>query len=207
MKKVYTDYMKFNKPITAYFLHWEGRIEKVKIIDCDFNKYVTFLYGDGTEEHYKWGYVFETYDIAQQALDAYNYVNSNEEKDNVWDYYINKYPDCINPYKLLMSNKNYARFNKFKRKQEKMMTQWYVAIDDGSYYTSTKFKTMREALMYFGKLDDSVIEYACMGEQNTNLTLITFEDNQLWLEDNDKYNLKSRHIGKESTYKEWRKRK
>lgn len=205
MKKVYTDYMKFDKPTIAYFLHWEGRIEKIKIIDCDFNKYVTFLYEDGTEEHYKWGYVFETYNLALQALDAYNYVNSKEDEDNAWEYYMKNYPDCINPYKLLMSKKNYAMFTKLKRKQDKVMTQWYVAIDDESYYTSTKFKTMRKALRYFGKLDGKVIEYACLGEQNTNLTLITFEDNLLWFENNDKYNLKSRHIGNVDTYKEWRK--
>lgn len=187
-----------SKKPTAFFWHPEGEIIKVTVIDCDFDKYVTMVDGKGNEYYYKWGYVFNTQEAAEESRD-FDYVN-----------WAKSLPDCIDVWKVLLSNKDYAMFKKTKRKNLLSETEWFVAEGDESYYTSTKFKTFKKALAYFGRLDEETTTFAALGENNNVGNLSEIEDGFVWSLPKNRYDkssrvIKSSHIGKEKTYKQWRK--
>lgn len=200
MKNPY-DYCIVEKNPTVYFHHWDGEILKVKIIACDFDKRVVMLTDSGEEIEYKWGYVYNTY---ADALAAKNYDWENDTPETV-------HPNCINVYKLLLSNKNYNLFKKLRRKEDSKQTDWYVGRLDDSYTTSKKFKRLKEALRYF-KEEYYKHKDFFIAERNTFLDFVEWEEGVLWLgrEPSHKYKkfyrvAKSRHLGKEKTYKCWRK--
>ena len=202
MKTNYHDYEIVSKNPQVYFWSPTGEIKKVIIIDCDFNKRVTFTYEDGAVDNYKWGYVYNTF---EEAILAKHYHEGLYEMDcHQW---LEECPDCIDVWKLLLSNKNYAQYKKSKRKEDNNKTSWFVTINDQSYFDSTKFKTLKSALDYFRKLDQDDLEFVQLGEYNSNMYLLTFEDDTLYYEDDKRlgYVLKSRHYGKEPNYKQWRK--
>lgn len=208
MKDNYRNYEIVSKQPIVYFWHPEGAIKKVRVVDCDFDKRVTMVCVDtGEGYYYKWGYVYDTYEdvVANQNFDYEAWSEGLLELDT---------PACIDPWKLLLSNKNYAKYKKLKRKERSSATQWYVSVDNESYYNSKHFKTQKAALKYFGSLDETMIEFALLGEWNTGLRLLEFENDTLWILEHDhefspksfkNRTLKSRHVGKEETYKDWRK--
>ncbi|AUR94246.1 hypothetical protein NVP1193O_115 [Vibrio phage 1.193.O._10N.286.52.C6] len=211
MKNHHYDYEIVSKTPVAYFYHWEGEIRKVRIIDCDFDKRVTmFCLDTGETFDYKWGYVYNTFEEATKAKHYHeDFLDIDSGK------WLAGCPDCINPWKLLLSNKDYAQYKKIKRKLELAQNKWYVAVDDEAYYNSKHFKTQKAALSYFRKLDSKTIEYAALGEDNIHGNLLEFEDDEIWWipdgthgkfgKGKDRRTLKSRHFGKNSTYKQWRK--
>lgn len=197
-----TKYEVVSKNPLVYFVLSEEIVEG-KIINCDFDKRVTVESIEGEEYFLKWCYVYNSYEEAIQHL--------NFDWDN-GDY--ESLPECLNPWKLLLSNKDYSNFKKAKRKGRVSQTSWYVAVNDESYFNAKKFKTQKKALSYFNNLDKCEIKYACLGEENTNQILAEFEDNEVWVIDYEsKVNfkgfknrsLKSRHLGKTLTYNDWRK--
>ncbi len=196
-----------SKQPTAYFYHWEGELKKVHVVNCDFDKYVDMVCVDtGEEFSYKWGYVYNT---EKEATLAKKYHEEYLEMDYT------ECPDCIDPWKLLLSNKNYSLYKKTKRKEELAQNKWFVAVDEDSYYTSKHFRNQKAALDCFRKLDDTVIKYAALGEHNCLGNLLELEDDELWWVPEGSYGhhrkgkntrtLKSRHFGKNKTYKQWRK--
>ncbi len=197
------EYEIVSKQPTAFFWHPEGDIIKVKITHCDFDKYVTMVDEEGNEHHYKWGYVFNTHEDAVLAKDC-------REEFHLCTRWLKESPNSINPWKLLLSNKNYAKFKKIQRKNKLSETEWFVAVGDESYCTATKFKTFKKALTYFGRLGGKTATFAALGEHSNVGTLCEFEDDVVWILPKDKYSksprvIKSRHIGKAKTYKQWRK--
>ncbi|CAH9013701.1 conserved hypothetical protein [Vibrio phage 277E43-1] len=199
-----------SKQPIAYFFHWKGGVRKVKITDCDFNKHVEMVCQDtGEEFSYKWGYVYNT---EEDAVLAEKYHTVYDSMDCT--QWLRECPNCIDPWKLLLSNKNYSLYKKTKRKEQLAQNKWFVAVDEDSYYTSKKFRTQKAALNYFRTLDNT-ISYASLGEHNVLGNLLEFEDNELWWvpkgsyghhgKGKDKRTLKSRHFGKNETYKQWRK--
>ena len=207
-----TDHWKYeivSKNPIAYFWHWEGEIKKVRIVGCDFDKRVEMVCEDtGEEFEYKWGYVYNTREdaVANRDFDTDSWINGDIELNT---------PSCINPWKMLLSNKDYALYTKVKRKQYHSANEWFVAVNDESYSTSKKFKTFKQAARYFDNLDHETYEFIGLGENNyLDCNLLEWQDNQIWTIDHGrkknfngaKYRMiKSRYLGKNPTYKEWRK--
>ena len=205
MKDNYRNYEIVSKNPVAYFMHWDGYVKKVTIIGCDFDKRVTFTYEDGTTENYKWGYLYNTEQDAMDAVVGYQDYLSNDS----WDLDV---PDCINPWKLLISSKDYSMYKKLKRKEDNSCTSWYVSVNDQNYYDSKHFTRLSDALNYFGNLDEKTIDNAVLGEHNTDIgNLIEMENDTVFVIEPHKFHgkkgrmLKSRHLGKADTYKQWRK--
>lgn len=203
MKTKHWKYEIVSKNPVVYFFSPCGDIKEATIIDCDFDKYVTFTYPDGQEDSYKWGYVFKSHSDTELAKKYYT-------EDGV-DYC----PNCINPWKMLLNNKNYNMYKKLKRKQREAKTEWFVAVGDDSYSTSKKFKTLIKSLNYLETLDEKEHDFIALGENNNqSCNLIEVEDGVLYTIDqgrkrnfykNKYYTIKSRHVGKVKTYKQWRK--
>ena len=186
----------------VYFII-DDKITDGKVIDCDFDKRVWVESKDVANFYLKWCYVYTSYE------DAFLHLNFDWENG---DY--EKLPRCLNPWQELLSNKDYSNLIKFRRKEKIAQTSWYVAVDDENYFNSKHFKTQKKALEYFSNLDEYKIKYACLGEENTNQILAEFENYEVWIiEHESKLNfkgcknrtLKSRHLGKTLTYKDWRK--
>jgi len=186
----YYKYEIVSKQPIAYVHSNNGKVCKVKIIGCDFDKRVTLQFEDGNTEEYKWGYVYKTYEGAKAHVDF-------DYKDCNWEDY-SKLPQCINPWKMLLSNKTYSLYKKSRIKDNKE-TGYYI------YNTTRKeYKTIKEALKVFGSLDE--YESALLGS-NKHGHLFEIEDNCLVEYEirKGRFPIKSRHIGKRSTYKQWRK--
>lgn len=211
MKTNHWKYEIVSKNPIAYLWHWEGDIKKVRIVNCDFDKRVDMVCEDtGEEFSYKWGYVYNTYEDAalNRDFDYDAYVEGNISLET---------PDCIDPWKMLLSNKDYASYKKVKRKQYHSANEWFVATDDDSYSTSKKFPSFKKAGRYFDQLKHEDFEFIGLGENNyldCNLLEWDRDNDQLWTIDHGrkknhngaKYRMiKSRYLGKNPTYKEWRK--
>lgn len=83
---------------------------------------------------------------------------------------------------------------------------WYIEYIplDSNATTLITHTTQKKILAEWEKLPFEGIEYAVLGERNSGTKLLTFEDGELWVEEGDR-TLKSRHLGKCSNYKQWRK--
>ena len=187
-------------PMVYVWHHSEGVIE-CTITGCDFNKHVSLLDNKtGENFSYKWGYVYNTYEDAV-ANSEYIY------KEDCDMYKL--LPDCINVWKLLLSNKDYSLYNKWKRKSESSATEWYVATGMQNYYDSKHFTTLKAALKYFSLLDENVEEWADLGEQNTQIgSVIELEKGVVYTGGSKGRKgrmLSSFHLGRVQTYKQWRK--
>jgi len=192
MKKGY-EYEIISKNPTVYFLSPEGNILKVKIIGCDFNKYVDMIDDKGNEISYKWGYVYNTYDdaVVNRDFDFEAWCNDEVDYDT---------PSCVDVHKLLLSKKNYSLWKKTKRKEYTSATEWYVAEGTQSLYDAKKFKRFVDALNYLKRQDENKNWY--LGEQSTRLhDIITIEDGVCYYDDTQDRVVKSRHIGKSFGYK------
>ena len=193
------------KTAKAFFWHPSGVVKEVTIIDCDFDKRVEFLYEDGTKDEYKWGYFYGTVELASQAMNyELNYID--------WESSLPS-PDCINPWKLLLSKRNYTNWLKKRRKDQAKNTSWYVHLSE--YYEDSEdrgmichqFKTFKRALKCFSMIDECVVKSAFLSDRDCN-ELAELYDKQVYVveHENPKVRmLKSFHIGKCSTYKEFQK--
>lgn len=200
-----------SKQPIAYFYHWEGELKKVRIVDCDFNKYISMVCIEtGEKFNYKWGHVYDTKDKATLAKKYHE-----DYLDMDCSQWVRECPSCINPWKMLLSNKNYALYKKTKRKEDLSQIEWFVAVNNDSYSTSKHFRNQKAALRYFSKLDTKTLHYAALGENKVLGNLLEFEDDEIWWipegsygnfgKGKNKRTLKSRHFGKNETYKQWRK--
>lgn len=186
-------------------------IKKVRIVGCDFDKRVDMVCVEtGEEFEYKWGYVYNTHRdaVLNRDFDYDTYAEGSVPLNT---------PSCINPWKMLLSNKDYALYTKVKRKQANSANEWFVATDDDSYSTSKKFSSFKKAGRYFDQLKHEDFEFIGLGENNyldCNLLEWDRDNDQLWTIDHGKKKnhhgakyrmIKSRYLGKNPTYKEWRK--
>lgn len=181
-----------SKNPTVYVHSNDDKVCKVKILDCDFNKMVRLQFEDGNIEWYKWGYVYKTYSDAKQHVD-FNYRCFTFEE-------LDKLPRCINPWKMLLSNKNYSLCKKFKIKENKE-TGYYIYNP-----TRKEYKTLKEALKVFRDFDEYNDEGAIFGSNRYGHLFEVEEDGLIEYElRKGRCPIKSRHIGKCTTYKQWRK--
>ena len=186
-------------PIVYLWHHSEGIIE-CTITGCDFDKRVFLMDNQsGDNFDYKWCHVYNTYEDALTHLE-YEYKEGG-------DYVL--LPNCINVWKILLSNKDYSLYKKSKRKSEASTTDWYVSTDNQNYYDAKHFTTLKAALNHFGKIDETKVEYAVLGEQNTQLgSVIELEKGVVYtggFKGGIGRVLNSSHLGREHTYKQWRK--
>lgn len=203
MKTKHWQYEIVSKKPTAYFVSPKGEILEVVVTNSDFDKYATFTLPNGEEDSYKWAYVYNTLEDAELAKKYYI------------DGTVDDCPYGINPWKMLLSNKNYHLYCKTKRKQYHSTNEWFVAVNNDSYSTSKKFRTFKKAGKYFDQLNHEELEFAALGENNyLDCNILEWENNQLWtINHGRKKNhkgakmrtIKSRYLGKNETYKEWRK--
>ncbi len=208
MKKNCYDYEIVSKNPIAWLYNHDDTVKKVKIIDCDFNKHVDMVCVEtGEEWSYKWGYVYPTEESTHKAIaNTKAWLADEAEYESV---------DCIDPWKMLLSNKDYSKYKKLKRKEKLAENKWFVAVNDDSYSTSKKFTALRKAAKYFDSLDHDSYEFIALGENNRqDCNFIEWENGQLWIIDQGrktnfhgaKYRtFKSFHLGKNPTYKQWRK--
>lgn len=182
------DFENVSKNPTVFFWHPDNKIVKAVITGCDFDKRVDMITEDGEEINYKWGYVYKTYDDAKQNVD-FDYENSFEDLCNL--------PECINPRKMLLSNKDYSMYKKCKRKEDKE-TGYYVYAGEVRH----TFKTLKRALLFFQDLkDDGLLGSEKHGHllELEDGCLVTYESRK------GRFPIKSRYLGKLNTYKQWRK--
>lgn len=192
-----------SKTAKAFFWHPSGEIKEVTIIDCDFDKRVEFLYEDGNKDDYKWGYLYDTEELASQAMNyELNYID--------WESNLPA-PNCIDPWRLLLSKKNYTQWLKKKRKDKAKETKWFVHISEmyqGDYtMVCHTFKTFKKALKCFSMINENIVKSAFLSDKDCN-ELAELDDKQVYVVENDNPKvrmLKSFHVGKCSTYKDWRK--
>tara|TARA_R110000787_G_scaffold90842_1_gene191610 strand:+ start:2233 stop:2772 length:540 start_codon:yes stop_codon:yes gene_type:complete len=167
---------------TDYPLLGEEGLKKVKLLSYDENKYCWVEY-NGVAENIKSGYL-------------YNYKNLNKELK--W----------VCPYSLLLSNKDYAVYLRGQR--HKTTYETLVKFKDGDH-KDKNFSTLKKALSFYRKLDDTIIEYAflreCVDRFNTR-GLVVLEGDNLYCENigGKSYSkIKASHIGRIANFKQWRK--
>lgn len=161
-----------------------GEPSKVLVTDTDFDKriYVEHI-STGEKEWIKGGYVFYTKEDCLEASLCFA---------GITDY--SGCPSCIDPRKNLLSNKNYALWKKYRRKTKKKNIYFVITDDE-----TKNFKFFNKALMYFSEN----LENYC-GVFNDRGDIISYEKESDTLFMNST-RIKSRHVGKSDTYKQWRK--
>lgn len=157
-------------------------LKKVKLLSYDENKYCRIEY-KGIIDVVKSGYI-------------YNYKNLNKELK--W----------VCPYSLLLSKRAYVQY--LREKRHKTTYEILVKSKDGRR-KDKNFPTLKKALSFFSKLDDTTIEYAflreCVDRFNTR-DLVILEKDTLCCENirGKSYSkIKSHHVGRVANFKQWRK--
>lgn len=164
---------------------------EVTLLDCDFDKRVTMETSTGETINYKWGYVYDTESDCQKAIE-YDW-----ELDDYSDH-----PDCINPWKLMLSRKNYAMFKKMKRK-ENNKDGYRLWVND---LPSEEVKSLSKSLRKLKSINaDTIDSVSLVSERDGLLFEFKNEEFTFYLTRDGKDRIKSRHIGKMETYKQLRK--
>lgn len=113
------------------------KVEKVQVIDCDFNKYCKIIRANGDIDSTKWCYLFKS----QADTEEYNDSVKRIEGSSV---------NCINVYKMLLSNKNYALWKKANVKEDREKPCFTVTIgSETPYDAKIRVKTLKKALYHF----------------------------------------------------------
>ena len=133
---VYTDYPKVT------WIHDEEQVEhgffKVKLLGYDLDKYVTVVYPCGHEQHIKSGYIYKKCTIPKKT----------------YRFYRNHYPEgyrWISPCKLLLNKKDYSKFIKEERKNNRRFEVVAKLYKGDSYCDSVKFRFAKEARKFWNK--------------------------------------------------------
>lgn len=176
--KVWTDY-----PLT----HTDDHVMKeVTLLSFDENKYCQVEYL-GEVYEVKAGYLYKTSDTFNMCGLSYYSVT-----------------------KLLLPRKEFSLWRKIERR-EKSKVCYSIAVDDECMHNSRRFSSLREALFTLASITPSEHHYVALwkevGRYNSD-SLMEYDydtiDWTVWTIDNRPL-LKSRRIGKEHTYKQWRK--
>lgn len=155
-------YCRVDKNPSVWERKEDGSNHIVKVIDCDFDKRCTVEDDEGTYE-IKWSYLFETEEKLIEALDT--------GYEGKWD--------CINPFKILQSNKNYNLFKKLYRKRaETSEYQVDYELNTGETVTVGSYRTQKEALRKYKTLCKNDTDYKKVQLHQDWSILVDYEDKE-----------------------------
>ena len=172
------------------------KIEKVQLIDFDFNKYCKVMLSNGCIKEVKAGYLFKTEERAKRF--------NNTEMRNA---------RCINPFKEVLPRKVYAAWKKNEVSERTKNTDYRIYTNNGSFSQPLfRTSTLKKAIRLFSIASN-------FGERpNTYLT--SLRDSGLCFIDtdgcfttfnsyprrfDDSIRIKSSHIGRARGLRELRK--